>query len=111
MKANLDGYEFVQSSRQTLPYDNSYGEHAFYNPISYKGLLFYAWKVDRQERNDYYNRPRFYFSVYESGRIVQPDRDARFAPSYAGQFGKRNWTDCYFRNLKEIVSFIYKAIL
>ncbi len=111
MRANLDGHEFVQSSTKTLPYGNSYSPHAFYNPISYRGLLFYVWKVDGQEMKDYYTCHRFYFSVYENGRIVQPDKDVRFASLHASQFDKRAWVDCHFRNLKEIVSFIYRAAL
>jgi hypothetical protein len=112
MRANLDGYEFVQYSTKTLPYANSHSPHTFYNPISYRDLLFYVWKVDGQELDEYYyTRHRFYFSVYENGRIVQPDKDARFASLHASQFDKRAWVDCHFRNLKEIVSFIYRATL
>lgn len=110
-RASLGGNVFETYWQKTLPYMGGYSEHSFYNPIIYQGLLFYAWKVECCGGETQHRCNHYYFSVYESGCIIQPNKDPRFINLYNIKFGNKPWSECYFHHLSDIVSFVSLVML
>jgi len=103
----LDGQELIAQCRRTLQYEQ-YGlvEHTFYEPMQYKGLWIHIWyvAVTPQKRGE--PSSRYHCSLYEDGRIIQPENDARFVTAHKKRFGSKQWTECYFTSHLMLIQFL-----
>lgn len=113
-KLCLCNQPFIQSITKDLVYE-AYGEtqHVFYEPIAYKGLWVHMWVVNvlRSDRYVDNKHERHFFSIYENGVLVNPDKDERFSNVYKARFCGKPWVECYFLYHMQLISFIVDSKL
>ena len=106
--ATLEGQELLSYCCRNMLFEQcGHLEYTFYEPIHYRNVWFHVWSVIVAGPQPF----RYYFSAYENGQIVQPDKDPRFAKVYRKRFDGKQWAECYFSKDVELVRFIQKTEL
>lgn len=110
-KLSLANQSFITECTKKLPYEgNEARPHIFHRPISYGNFWIHSWivnvnvgKISSQERH--------FFSLFENGHTVSPDKDPRFSAVYRARFNGQPWVECYFVYHMQLISFIMDAAL
>lgn len=83
--------------------------HTFYQPIRKEGTLltFCLWRIYLVDVDENV----YFFSVYDNGVYIYPDRDERFIAAYRYYFHIEGvttlWGECCFTTIDELLDFIY----
>jgi hypothetical protein len=109
MTHNLYGCPLIQDQSVYL-YEHGYPyKHTFYKPIQKEGttLNFCVWRIYMPDVKENI----YFFSVYDNGVYIYPDRDERFSASYRYYFHIEDalppWSECCFTTMDELLDFIY----
>jgi len=103
LRTRHGGEVFIWSGTKNLLYkDYGYVPHYFYNPFIRNGIVIHPWEVLIAHSG----LSRYFFSAYESGRIIEIDKDPRFSLTYKLHFDNKPWIECYFHGLDKLNSFV-----